>query len=91
MYGRKIPAGWALDAAGNPTDVPSEAKTLLPAAGARGYGLAFLCSILAGPLVGILALVDLPPVADAFLDGPLRRVAPVDLQEAVRVSHDWPP
>jgi len=28
------------------------AKTLLPAAGARGYGLAFLSSILAGPLVG---------------------------------------
>ena len=28
------------------------AKILLPAAGARGYGLAFLCSVLAGPLVG---------------------------------------
>lgn len=52
MYGRKIPPGWALDAAGNPTEVPAEAKTLLPAAGARGYGLAFLCSILAGSLVG---------------------------------------
>lgn len=52
MYGRQLPPGWALDAAGNPTDVPAEAKTLLPAAGARGYGLAFLCSILAGPLEG---------------------------------------
>src|SRR6185369_12802015 len=41
-----------LDAEGNPTTVSSAAKTLLPAAGARGYGLAFLCSVLAGPLVG---------------------------------------
>jgi LDH2 family malate/lactate/ureidoglycolate dehydrogenase len=52
LYGRKIPAGWALDAEGNPTDEPALAKTLLPAAGARGYGLAFLSSVLAGPLVG---------------------------------------
>lgn len=52
MYGHKLPPGWALDATGNPTDVPADAKTLLPAAGARGYGLAFLCSILAGPLEG---------------------------------------
>ena len=52
MYGRNIPPGWALDAQGNPTESPAAAKTLLPAAGARGYGLAFLCSILAGPLVG---------------------------------------
>src|SRR4029077_9752079 len=52
MYGRKIPEGWALDAEGNPTDEPALAKTLLPAAGARGYGLAFLSSVLAGPLVG---------------------------------------
>jgi LDH2 family malate/lactate/ureidoglycolate dehydrogenase len=52
MYGRSLPPDWALDAAGNPTVDPAEAKTLLPAAGARGYGLAFLCSILAGPLEG---------------------------------------
>lgn len=52
MYGLPIPGGWALDADGNPTTVSSAAKTLLPAAGARGYGLAFLCSVLAGPLVG---------------------------------------
>ena len=42
----------AVDASGNPTDDPVLAKTLLPAAGPRGYGLALLCSILAGPLVG---------------------------------------
>jgi len=52
MYGLPIPQGWALDIEGNPTTESSAAKTLLPAAGARGYGLAFLCSVLAGPLVG---------------------------------------
>lgn len=52
MYGGQIPPNWALDAEGNPTVDPAAAKTLLPAAGARGYGLAFLSSVLAGPLVG---------------------------------------
>jgi LDH2 family malate/lactate/ureidoglycolate dehydrogenase len=52
LYGGSIPAGWALDGSGCETTDPSAAKTLLPAAGARGYGLAFLCSVLAGPLVG---------------------------------------
>jgi ureidoglycolate dehydrogenase (NAD+) len=52
MYGQKLPAGWALDSAGNPTDEVAQAKTLVPAAGPRGFGLAFLCSILAGPLEG---------------------------------------
>jgi LDH2 family malate/lactate/ureidoglycolate dehydrogenase len=52
LYGRELPPGWALDAEGRPTIVPDAARTLLPAAGARGYGQAFLCSVLAGPLVG---------------------------------------
>jgi ureidoglycolate dehydrogenase (NAD+) len=52
MYGRNIPHGWALDADGNPTDDPHAAKTLFPFAGARGYGMAFLSSVLAGCLVG---------------------------------------
>lgn len=52
MYGGILPGGWALDAEGNPTTDPKDAKTLLPAAGARGYGLAFLSSVVAGPLVG---------------------------------------
>lgn len=52
FYGGVIPGGWALDEAGQPTTDPAEAKTLLPAAGARGYGLAILSSILAGTLVG---------------------------------------
>lgn len=52
MYGRQLPSDWALDAEGNATRDPHAAKTLLPFAGARGYGLAFLASVLAGPLVG---------------------------------------
>lgn len=52
MYGRQMPDGWALDESGQPTNDPSAAKTLLPSAGARGYGLGFLSSVLAGPLVG---------------------------------------
>jgi LDH2 family malate/lactate/ureidoglycolate dehydrogenase len=52
LYGRELPAHWALDADGNPTINPHAAKTLLPFSGARGYGLAFLSSVLAGPLVG---------------------------------------
>lgn len=52
LYGRPIPSGWALNADGEPTTDPSAAKTLLPAAGARGYGLAFVSGILTGPLVG---------------------------------------
>ncbi|HUG91190.1 MAG TPA: Ldh family oxidoreductase [Planctomycetaceae bacterium] len=51
LYGHELPPGWAFDGEGRPTVIPGEARTLLPAAGARGYGLAFLCSVLAGPLV----------------------------------------
>jgi ureidoglycolate dehydrogenase (NAD+) len=52
MYGRELPADWALDADGNPTRDPQAARVLLPFAGARGYGMAFLSSVLAGPLAG---------------------------------------
>lgn len=51
-YGLPIPGNWAFDAEGNPTTDAQAAKTLLPAAGARGSGLAFLSSIIAGTLVG---------------------------------------
>lgn len=52
MYGLQIPAGWALDENGDPTTDAKAAKTLVPFAGARGYGLGFVSSILAGPLAG---------------------------------------
>lgn len=37
--GRPIPAGWALDADGRPTTDASAAKTVVPIAGPKGYGL----------------------------------------------------
>lgn len=52
MYGGELPPGWALDAEGRPTSDPHAAKVLLPFAGARGYGTAFVCSALTGALVG---------------------------------------
>ena len=52
MYGLPIPLGWALDAEGNETTTASDAKTLLPAAGARGSGLAFVCAALTSALIG---------------------------------------
>jgi ureidoglycolate dehydrogenase (NAD+) len=52
MYGREIPNDWALDKDGNPTTDPAAVETLLPASGPRGYGLAFISSVLAGTLVG---------------------------------------
>jgi LDH2 family malate/lactate/ureidoglycolate dehydrogenase len=52
MYGQSLPEDWGLDETGESTTDPAAVKTMLPAAGARGYGLAFLSSILAGPLVG---------------------------------------
>lgn len=52
LYGWPLSPEWALDAAGNVTLDPGLAKTLLPFAGARGYGMAFLSSVLAGALVG---------------------------------------
>lgn len=50
-YGETMPEGWALDEDGNATTNPAEAKTLLPFSGPRGYGMAFVSSVLAGPLV----------------------------------------
>lgn len=40
--GKAIPAGWALDAEGKPTTDANAAKTVLPIAGPKGYGLAVM-------------------------------------------------
>jgi LDH2 family malate/lactate/ureidoglycolate dehydrogenase len=50
----RIPAGWALDAAGNPTDDPQAAMegTLLPIAGPKGYGMALFIDLISGLLSG---------------------------------------
>ena len=52
IYGLPIPPGYALDQEGNETTDTTAAKTLLPAAGPRGYGLAMISSILTGALTG---------------------------------------
>jgi LDH2 family malate/lactate/ureidoglycolate dehydrogenase len=52
--GRAIPATWATDAEGAPTTDPEAAirGLLLPAAGPKGYGLAFMVDVLTGVLSG---------------------------------------
>jgi L-2-hydroxycarboxylate dehydrogenase (NAD+) len=51
---KKIPEGIALDSEGNPTTDPDEGLkgSILPFGGHKGYNLAFMIEILAGPLVG---------------------------------------
>ena len=50
----KIPLGWALDAAGSPTDDPQAAMkgTLLPIGGPKGYGMALFIDLVSGLLSG---------------------------------------
>ncbi len=50
--GREIPAGWATDAAGQPTTDPAAAigGMLLPAAGPKGFGLAMMVDLICGGL-----------------------------------------
>jgi LDH2 family malate/lactate/ureidoglycolate dehydrogenase len=52
--GESIPADWALDADGRPTTDPAAAIAgmLLPAAGPKGFGLAFVIDLLCGGLSG---------------------------------------
>jgi LDH2 family malate/lactate/ureidoglycolate dehydrogenase len=52
QYGLPIPGDWALDGEGEPTTDPQSAKTLMPAAGPRGFGLGLVSGILAGALEG---------------------------------------
>jgi LDH2 family malate/lactate/ureidoglycolate dehydrogenase len=51
----KIPLDWAIDANGKPTDDPEKALVgaLVPFGGHKGYGLAFVLGLLAGPLLGL--------------------------------------
>lgn len=52
--GTSIPPTWATDAQGAPTTDPAAARDglLLPAAGAKGFGLAFFVEVLTGVLGG---------------------------------------
>ncbi len=55
--GRKIPEDWAIDPEGRPTSDPGKGLegALRPFGGVKGYVLAFMLEILAGPLVGAAA------------------------------------
>lgn len=53
--GEKIPLDWAIGPDGQVTDDPNQALigSLLPFAGHKGYGLAFVLGLLSGPLLGL--------------------------------------
>ena len=55
--GKPIPEGWAIDREGRPTTDPKEGLegALSPFGGVKGYGLALVLELLAGPLVGAAA------------------------------------
>jgi L-2-hydroxycarboxylate dehydrogenase (NAD+) len=55
--GKKIPEGWAVDSEGRPTTDPKKGLdgALSPFGGVKGYGLALVLELLAGPLVGAAA------------------------------------
>ena len=58
--GKPIPEGWAIDPKGKPTTDPKKGLegALSPFGGVKGYGLAFVLELLAGPLVGAAAGKD---------------------------------
>ena len=58
--GEPVPADWGVDAEGVPTTDPNKIVYLLPMAGPKGYGLAFIVDILCGPLTGALFGIRLP-------------------------------
>ncbi|MBV9971176.1 MAG: Ldh family oxidoreductase [Xanthobacteraceae bacterium] len=64
--GERIPEGWALDAAGNPTTDPQAALagTMLPLGDAKGTALALMVELLAAGLTGANYAAD----ASSFLD-----------------------
>jgi len=55
--GQRIPEGWAIDTEGKPTTDPAEGLkgALSPFGGPKGYALAFVLELLAGPMVGASA------------------------------------
>jgi (2R)-3-sulfolactate dehydrogenase (NADP+) len=65
--GRPIPAGWALDADGNPTTDAEAALagTLMPLGGPKGFALALIVEVLTG---GLLGPAVGPEVRDFFSD-----------------------
>lgn len=64
--GESIPAGWAIDAAGNPTTNAPEAMRglLLAFGGLRGANIALIVEVLAAGLTGANWSMDAPPFAN---------------------------
>jgi LDH2 family malate/lactate/ureidoglycolate dehydrogenase len=62
--GERIPESWAIDADGRPTTDPAAAikGMLLPAAGPKGFGLAFVIDLLCGGLSGGAVGAEVPPL-----------------------------
>ncbi|MEO3387998.1 Ldh family oxidoreductase [Mesorhizobium sp. CAU 1741] len=81
--GEAIPEGWALDATGRPTTDAAEAVRgmLLPAAGAKGFGLAlmvdFLCALAGGSAGAELAPMYGDPASPADCSWLLLGIDPV--------------
>ena len=68
--GEGLPAGWAIDSEGLPTNDPNAALkgALLPAAGHKGWALGLLAEALAAGLTGSSASVDVGDLAE--VEGP---------------------
>lgn len=76
--GEPLPAGWALDSAGEPTEDPAAALRglLSPLGGAKGYALAFMVEALSAGLVGPMLSAD---VSDMF--------APEEASRPQQIAH----
>ncbi|MBN1401676.1 MAG: Ldh family oxidoreductase [Anaerolineae bacterium] len=79
--GVPIPLGWALNAEGEPTTDPNQARILLPAGGYKGYAMALMFETLASLMVGN------PLVETALLKtGPIQRGTQNSFVAAVNIA-----
>ena len=62
--GQRIPEGWALDSAGNPTTDPDEAikGTLVSMGGYKGWGFGLMAEVLAAAMTGSVLSRDVKPL-----------------------------
>jgi (2R)-3-sulfolactate dehydrogenase (NADP+) len=62
--GERIPEGWALDAAGNPTTDPEEAikGSLVSVGGPKGWGFGLMAEVLAAAMTGSVLSRDVAPL-----------------------------
>jgi LDH2 family malate/lactate/ureidoglycolate dehydrogenase len=98
--GRSIPAGWARDAAGNPTTDPAAARVLSPLGGTaelgafKGAGLGLMVSIVSGVLSGAWATVERAEAASHSTALPLEQYDQPTMGHffaAVRIDAFQPP